>query len=409
MSDLFERLRKLGFKKAASLPPIKHHINKSLAEILGAREISSRFGEVLLFEDFYPYGFSHGNVTITLEENFQELHKLVKMQSLDSSFQKHLFIDTETTGLSGGTGTIPFLIGFGYFDESGFRLGQLILENPVNERAQLIEFAKICNNFENTITFNGKSFDLPLLLTRFTLNRIPNPLASFSHIDLLHLSRKIWKSRLPDRSLKELERQILLYSRTSEEVPGWMIPQIYFDFLKSGDGNLLKKVSYHNAIDVISMAALYIKINLMLNETSDIQNINLSDLFAIGQMYEQINENEKALHIYTMCFNSKKLVGNDLLNLCKHLAVTYKKQENWSDAIVNWKICAEMNDMESCIALAKYYEHISKNYSEALGWVMKAESILLPSSIPIFRKKRFIREIDARKKRLGRSKKYVPE
>lgn len=409
MSDLFDRLQKLGFKKATSLPPITPRKNKTLAEILGAREISSRFGEVLLFEDHYPYGSSHGDVTISLEDNFQELQKLVKLQSFESSIQKHLFIDTETTGLSGGTGTIPFLIGFGYFDEYGFRLGQLILESPVNEPAQLVEFANICNNFENTITFNGKSFDLPLLHTRFALNKLSDPLTSFIHIDLLHIARKIWKSRLPDRSLKELEKQILHYSRSSEEVPGWMIPQIYFDFLKSGDGSLLKNVSYHNAIDVVSMAALYIKINSLLDETADKQSIITSDLFAIGQMYEQINENEKALHIYNICFNSKKLVGNDLLNLCKHLAVTYRKQQKWSDAISHLKISAEMDDMESCIALAKYYEHILKNKIEALEWVMKAEAIVLHSSIPLFKKNRLILEITTRKQRLERSLVNVQE
>ncbi len=371
MSDLSERLKKLGFKKAASLPQVKPIKNKPLAEIIGARALPSRFGEVLLFEDLYPYGSTHGNVILSLADNFQELHKLAKMQSLESGIQKHLFIDTETTGLSGGTGTIAFLIGFGYFDESGFRLGQLILESPVNEAAQLVEFSLICDNFENTITFNGKSFDLPLLHTRFALNKIPDPLTPFSHIDLLHLSRKIWKSRLPDRSLKELEKQILLYSRTSEEVPGWMIPQIYFDFLKSGDGSLLKNVSYHNAIDVVSMAALYLKINMMLNEIKDRQDIDLLDLFAIGQMYEQINEFDKAIHIYNICFKSKKLSGIDLLNLCKHMAVIYRKQENWNDAIIYWKISAEMDDMDSCVALAKYNEHILKNHSEALGWVKR--------------------------------------
>jgi hypothetical protein len=408
MSELSEKLKKLGLIKASSLPVIKPRFNKSLAEILGAQEISSQFGEVLLYEDLYPYGSSHGDVIISLEDNFHELHKLVKMRTIDTGIKNHIFIDTETTGLSGGTGTIPFLIGFGYFDQSGFKLGQLILENPKNEPAQLVEFTKVLQLFENTITFNGKSFDLPLIHTRFTLNKIPDPFVRFSHIDLLHLSRKIWKSRLADRSLKELEKHILHYSRSSDEVPGWMIPQIYFDFLKSGDGTLLRNVSYHNAIDVVSMAALYIKINQMLNDTLDRQNIDLSDLFSIGQMYEQINENEKALNIYNICFTSSKFHGIDLINLCRHMAVLHKKQENWSDASNYWTICTELDDMESCIALAKYNEHIVKNSSEALEWVSRAESILLSSPGPLFRKTRLISEIDARKRRLRRSMKNVP-
>jgi hypothetical protein len=409
MSDLSERLRRLGVIKATSLPAIKPCANRPLVEILGAREITTLFGEVLLFEDLYHYGYSHGNVIISLEDIFPEFHKLVKINTGDSEIKKHLFIDTETTGLSGGTGTIPFLIGFGYFDQSGFRLGQLILENPINENAQLVEFAKVLQQFENTITFNGKSFDLPLIHTRYALNNIPDPLDRFSHIDLLHLSRKIWKSRLSDRSLNELENHILHYSRSSEEVPGWMIPQIYFDFLKSGDGSQLKNVSYHNAIDVVSMAALYIKINMMLKDSLAEKIIDFSDLFAIGQMYENINESEKALTIYKACFSSKELVGFELLNLCKHMAVLYRKQDKWNDAAMYWKISAELNDMESCIALAKFNEHILRNRGESLDWVARAESILHTSSIPLFKKKRLISELEVRKQRLGRSVKNVQE
>lgn len=409
MSDLSERLRRLGLKKAASLPAIKPRANRTLVEILGAKEIITLFGEVLLFEDLYPYGYRHGNVIICLEDFFPEFHKLVKINTGDSGIKKHLFIDTETTGLSGGTGTIPFLIGFGYFDHTGFRLGQLILENPINENAQLVEFAKVLNQFENTITFNGKSFDLPLIHTRYALNKIPDPLERFSHIDLLHLSRKIWKSRLPDRSLKELEKNILHYSRSSEEVPGWMIPQIYFDFLKSGDGSQLKNVSYHNAIDVVSMAALYIKINMLLNDSLAEKTIDTSDLFAIGQMYEKINESEKALNIYKTCFSSEELGGCELLKLCKNMAVLYRKQDNWNEAAKYWKISAELNDMESCIGLAKFNEHILRNIREALGWVARAESILHSSPIPLFKKKRLISELELRKQRLGRSVKNVQE
>lgn len=407
MSDFSERLRRLGLKKAASLPAIKPRANRPLVEILGAREITTIFGEVLLFEDLYPYGCCHGNVIISFEDIFPEFHKLVKINTGDSGIMKHLFIDTETTGLSGGTGTIPFLIGYGYFDQSGFRLGQLILENPINENAQLEEFAKVLQHFENTITFNGKSFDLPLIHTRYVLNKIPDPLERFSHIDLLHLSRKIWKYRMPDRSLKELEKHILHYSRSSEEVPGWMIPQIYFDFLKSGDGSQLKNVSYHNAIDVVSMAALYIKINMLLNDSLTEKSIDISDLFAIGQMYEKISESEKALNIYKTCFSSEELVGYELLNLCKHIAVLYKKEDKWNEAIKYWKISAELNDMESCIALAKFNEHILRNRGEALDWVAKAESILHTSPIPLFKKKRLISELEVRKQRLGRSPKNV--
>jgi tetratricopeptide (TPR) repeat protein len=157
------------------------------------------------------------------------------------------------------------------------------------------------------------------------------------------------------------------------------------------------------------MAALYLKINLLLNDKLDRHTIDLSDLFAIGQMYEQINENEKALIIYNTCFSSNKFRGDNLMNLCKHMAVLYRKQEQWNDATNYWKIGAELDDMESCIALAKYNEHILKNIGEALAWVEKAENLMLTSPIPIFRKKRLIYELGLRKQRLERSDKHVQE
>jgi uncharacterized protein YprB with RNaseH-like and TPR domain len=407
MSDLGERLKKLGLQKAVSLPPKKQSKKKPLVEILGAKELTSSFGNVLLLENLFPYGSLHGDVLLNLEKDYTEFQKIAKMGTLSADLQSHLFIDTETTGLSGGTGTIPFLIGFGYFDESGFRLEQLMLENPVNEPAQLAEFSRSAAKFKSTITFNGKSFDLPLMRTRFILNKIPDPLIEFSHIDLLHLSRRIWRSRLSDRSLKELERQILHYTRNSEEVPGWMIPQIYFDFLKSGDGTLLKNVAYHNAIDIVSMAALYIKINLMLMETQEVRKIEWLDLFSIGQMYEQINDMGKALNIYLECFYSNKFSGNDLVNLIKHLAVIYRKEEKMNIAATYWEKSAQLGDIESCIALAKYNEHSQKNNLDALQWVYRAEELLISSSIPGYRKRNLAKELLTRKQRLERMGNHV--
>lgn len=407
MSELGEKLQKLGLKKATAFAPKKTAGKKSLAESLGAIEITSRFGSVLFLENFYPYGSFHGDIQLTLEKDYSELHKIARMGQLTTGFQSHMFIDTETTGLSGGTGTIPFLIGFGYFDDSGFRLGQLMLENPADEPAQLTEFTKIAENYKSTITFNGKSFDLPLMRSRYILNKFPDPLIEFSHIDLLHLSRRIWKSRLTDRSLKQLEKEILHYVRSSEEVPGWMIPQIYFDFLKTGDGNLLKNVAYHNAIDIVTMAALYIKINKMLLDTQESRDIEWQDLFSIGQMYEQINEIDKALNLYQECFTANVFNGEELIKLCKLMANIYRKNENWDQAVRYWKISAELGDFETCLALAKYHEHKLSNPIEALNWVIKAEEFLAPTPLPGYRKRNQLKELAVRKQRLERMRNHV--
>jgi uncharacterized protein YprB with RNaseH-like and TPR domain len=399
MSPLSEKLLKLGFKNATALPTGKTRHYRPLVELLAGRTISTSVGEVICLEKHFPYGYTHGDVTFLPSQttkNISLLGKLINGTSID----KHLFIDTETTGLNGGTGTLPFLIGFGFFSECGFNLVQLIIENPAEEPAQLVEFINYSQYFENTITFNGKSFDLPILKTRFVINQLLNPLEHFEHLDLLHLSRKIWKMRLPNRSLKEIERQILLVPREESEVPGWMIPQIYFDFLKTGDGELLKNVVYHNSMDIVSLAALYIKITQIIDENHDPSDLDIADLFSIGIVYEQINEMEKALQIFLTCSSAGILSGEHLIKLNAKIANIYKKASNWNEAEKYWILNAKTNDSDSCIELAMYYEHNKRDYKSALEWTDKAESLLDTSTLPRYKKQKLIQEIFQRKRRL---------
>ncbi|MRS02567.1 hypothetical protein EG832_04985, partial [bacterium] len=291
MPSLLDRLNTLGLKKAneVAAPPAKKN-KVSMVEAIGegTRRIENQLGNVVIAERRYPYGYQHGLIQFKDLIKVDTIHKAGKLQTGGDNLKKMIFLDTETTGLSGGTGTLAFLVGMARFDDEGLKLTQFLVEDPSEESAMLLEFANQTNDVEAVITFNGKSFDIPLLRSRYVLNRMPIHFTEWGHLDLLHLSRRIWKQRLASRGLKDLEKEILHLPRTEDEVPGWMIPEIYFEYLRSGDATQIANVVYHNAMDIVSLAALYFAITNMFDDDLFSNKLHSWDVFAIGQLYEDI-------------------------------------------------------------------------------------------------------------------------
>ncbi len=168
--------------------------------------------------------------------------------------QRALFLDTETTGLAGGAGTVPFLVGVGFFEGESFRVEQLLLRELGSEKPLLRCLGERIAAASSVVSFNGKSYDWPLLRTRFVMNRLTPP-ALPPHLDLLHSARRVFRHQLSEMRLTTLEREVLGYHREGD-IPGADIPKRYFDYLQSGDGGLLEDIVRHNADDVVAMAAL---------------------------------------------------------------------------------------------------------------------------------------------------------
>jgi uncharacterized protein len=169
-------------------------------------------------------------------------------------FQRMLFLDTETTGLAGGTGTVPFLVGLAWFEGRSLRVHQLFLRRLGEEAPLLRELAARMAQASCLVTFNGKSFDWPLLRTRFVLNRVPVP-AELPHLDLLHCARRVFKHRGSGTRLVHLEEQVLGFHRVGD-VDGALIPELYFRFLRGAEGSALTPVLEHNVNDLLLLAAL---------------------------------------------------------------------------------------------------------------------------------------------------------
>jgi uncharacterized protein YprB with RNaseH-like and TPR domain len=168
---------------------------------------------------------------------------------------KWAFLDTETTGLAGGTGTYAFLIGVGSIDASGFRLRQFFMRDYGEEASLLHRLSEYLAPFDVLITYNGKAYDQPLLETRFRMVRSRHPFDRMEHLDLLFGARRLWKLRLDSCRLVDLENRILGVERQGD-LPGEMIPYIYFEFLRTQHAFRLVPIFHHNAIDILSLACL---------------------------------------------------------------------------------------------------------------------------------------------------------
>lgn len=173
----------------------------------------------------------------------------------DVAAERIAFLDTETTGLAGGSGTLAFLIGIGRLDGERFRVRQFLIRDFAEEASALHAVATEMESCDLLVTYNGRAYDEPLLQSRYVLSRIPSPFGRVPHLDLLHGARRLWKMRFDSCRLVELEARILGYTRHGD-VPGNLIPQIYFDSLRTGRPGRLAGILQHNALDILSLAAL---------------------------------------------------------------------------------------------------------------------------------------------------------
>ncbi|PID80312.1 hypothetical protein CSB20_07875 [bacterium DOLZORAL124_64_63] len=180
-----------------------------------------------------------------------------RAQEADPAGEDILFLDTETTGLMGGTGTLAFLVGVGWWERGAFQWRQYLLPDFVAEAAMLEDLTGLAAGFQVVATFNGASFDLPLLRTRALMNRLPDPCARLVGWDLLVPGRRLWGLRLPDCRQQTLERHLLDWKRTAKDIDGSLIPQVWFDFLKEGRSDMMARVLHHNQRDLVGMAGIF--------------------------------------------------------------------------------------------------------------------------------------------------------
>ena len=350
MLPLAARLQRLAAAQAGK--PAKRVVSQEeLARLLGGYLCADG---VVLVEHFLPVSHKHGCVP------FRRIHEA----SLDflaggaEPNREHLlFIDTETTGLSGGTGTVAFILGLARINGDTVEVRQYFLTCFAGEPAMLEHALGWITDTSHLVSFNGKSFDIPLLVTRYRLARIANPLSALPHMDLLHRTRAAFKRNWPDCRLQTAEQYLLKLFR-EDDVPGHLIPQIWTDLLQNGGTRSLRGVVDHNRIDILSLIALA----GVLGKTYAEPGQKYADPLGIARAHRRAGDESTALlHLEDH--------GDPLSDAAQlELAGLYARSGRLDKAVPVWESLAEKNVLCAMERLAIYHEHKQRDFQSALQW-----------------------------------------
>jgi len=402
MPSLADRLKALGVRLGVEdlRPPPARRAHR-IENVIEGELQATPFGDVFVVRERYALGTPHGNSRLSPTTNTESLATWLNKPDLAAiQLEQIVFLDTETTGLARGTGTYAFLIGLGDFEEDGFRLVQFFLRDPIEEPALLCALTQHLAGHKALVTFNGLGFDVPLLNVRYISNAELSPLGSFVHVDLLPIARRLWHLRLASRALSSIETAILGVRRTAQDVPGWAIPSLYFDYLRTRDARPLANVFYHNAVDVLSMAALLNHVSRLLAAPLDPQVHGL-DLVGMARMCEHANDPLRAAQLYA-CAIERGLPPHALRRTRQRLSFLHKRCENLEAAVALWHKAAADGEIYALVELAKYCEHREGDHKAALHWTETALDLVRTHQVSAERRARWLQALLHRRSRLQR-------
>jgi uncharacterized protein YprB with RNaseH-like and TPR domain len=402
-SSVADKLKSLGVKVGVTdLAPPRPKSRYGIDSVVAGEFYPTALGDVFVAEQTYTSEYRHGLSSLTSSLPISVISQWARDTRIsDIPLSEFAFLDTETSGLAGGTGTYAFLVGAARFVDGQFLLQQFFMRDPAEEPALLEGLANFLAPCKALVTFNGKAFDAPLLTTRYSMHRIPIPYRDYSHLDLLPLARRLWRDRLPSRALKYLEENILGLTRSTAEVPGYEIPWLYFDYLRTGDARQLGGVFYHNAMDVVAMAALLSHINNMLETPYDGHVQHGLDFIALAKLFEDLGHWDEAARLFERGLESD-ITESDFGLAVKRLSILQKKRGDVNEAIRLWEEATEQGHLYAFVELAKHYEHKSRDIKTALKWTRSARERAENMEMPAYIRKHWLDEIAHRLERLER-------
>jgi uncharacterized protein YprB with RNaseH-like and TPR domain len=418
--DLTSRLRSIVRPGAPDAAPIREltyepdtgryeaSINLDrVADVLGGRVVTNHFGRALIIDRRYESDRFHGTRRVgecelpdgetlrlldpTLPPPPSDAAERRGVEGPDGIGSRTLFIDLETTGLSGGAGTVAFLVGCGWFDMGAFQVRQFLLTSYASERALLSAVADCFDATSLLVTYNGKTFDVPVMETRWLFHRMPVPLESVRHFDMLHPARRLWRGRSPDLHadapadggdgaccrLGTLER-VLCEVRRVGDVPGMEIPGRYFQFLRSGDARPLEPVLEHNRLDLISLAAVAAHA-VELVEQGTARCRDAAEALALGKVYERAARTDRALDAYELAARSESAHVDVRAEAIYRLGLRLRRDRRYGDAADCWRRLLDLRQgrtgrrsqllaplrQYAVEALAIHHEHRERDYEGA--------------------------------------------
>lgn len=354
---------------------------------LGAARIRNDSGAFIRRRQVYALRHRHGHYR--LADLFQWAGELAAFhpeaaadREVDAS--SLLFFDTETTGLGHGAGNVPFMIGLGYWSPEGFVVEQMFIRNPAEELAMLAYLKPLLARFPYLVTYNGKSFDWPLLQNRFIMHRMKEGLAEPMHLDFLYASRSLWRNTLPTCKLGKVEETQLGFGRI-DDVPGAMAPSLYFLYLSDQRPGTIAPVFQHNELDIVSLAGLAVLFAQVLAGGADWREKTPEEQLRLGLWLHRMGKEELAwtvlLHLKETAMKEEGEALELLRPLLLTLAAHFKRLGAWEEATGLWlkAIAADRAGktvadpvLEPYIELAMHCEHRLKEPAEALLYAEEA-------------------------------------
>src|SRR5438132_1034589 len=356
----------------------------TLTQLLGATILRTKYGNHLSVRNWYatPEFPEFRPAALDLLCRTPDAARTKKWRAAAEDPEKWLFLDTETTGLAGGTGTYAFLIGIAWWDSGGLQLEQFMMRDFSEEHSVLLELAARIAERPVLVTFNGKTFDWPLLESRYLMTRCIRVPELAAHLDFLHPARAVWKLRLGSVRLVELERHVLDAPRLGwhreNDVSSALIPQFYFDYLRGGPAEPLAGVVRHNQMDLRGLAALFCKMNELLSEAPNAANeIESLDLFGLSRFLQRRGEDDRA---HSACAQALAmgLPAEFRPKARRDLALMAKRRGEHARAAEIWlQIVADLHDgIHACEQLAIYYERHAKDVAKAAQFAKLAVAAL---------------------------------
>lgn len=351
------------------------------ADILGGEWREAHGQACLVIERKYSPGYRHGRVAIA--DALPPAGGWPSLEMLGSAGSNLLFLDLETTGLAGGAGTYAFLVGCAWFEpfshESSasqpvcFRVRQLLLTSHTAERALLEMVDELARRASTLVTYNGKTFDVPLMDTRYALHRRPTPFADLAHLDMLHPARRLWRGSTDDGAapsgrLMAVEQGLLGHHRDGD-VPGFEIPSRYFHYVRTGDPRPLDAVLEHNRLDLLALALMTARAAQLLEEGATAAATGREAL-GLGRLYERAGQSARA----QACFARAAALAADpatTAEALRALALNHRRARQYDEAANAWRRllevprCPPHMAREAIEALAIHHEHRVRDLERA--------------------------------------------
>ena len=378
-----------------------------IAAALGGRPVETPFGRCVVIDRRYEADRWHGSIQV----GQCEVDDLGALFILDPSlsvsladrgqtpvdglrtFPRTVFIDLETTGLSGGAGTVAFLVGCGFFDLGAFQVRQFLLTSHASERALLWAVAEFFKDADLIVTYNGKSFDVPVMETRWLFHRLQMPLDQVPHFDMVHPARRLWRPRAAAMDgddggcrLATLERTLFSVNRVGD-VGGFEIPARFFRFLRSGDPRPLEAVLEHNRIDLVSLAAVMAR-GVELARSGHLACRDGAEALALGRIYERAaaddrvaRTRESVMNDAASCYRrgAESRTADIRAEALYRLALWHRRERRFAEAAAIWRDVLELTEPRAvrrivgmralrrfaAEALAVHHEHRDRDLDSA--------------------------------------------